>query len=102
MGGGLSLINVAKVQITDTIFDKNYANNSGGAIYFSCSKNFATNLDKCSLNIEGTRFINNLAQVEGGAIKWDFFEPTMINNEYQGNSAGVYGDKIASVANKLI
>jgi hypothetical protein len=49
------------------------------------------------------RFINNSADNSGGGIKWDDLEPSFINDVfYSGNSATLYGDNIASFAEKLI
>lgn len=47
--------------------------------------------------------MNNTAGIEGGAIKWNFYEPLMRldNKTFSGNKAGVYGDDIACVAKYL-
>lgn len=46
-------------------------------------------------------FRDNVAKIEGGAIKWDWLEPTMSNTILENNTALVYGDNIASVAKHL-
>ena len=56
----------------------------------------------CSLILQDTVFVSNQAGQEGGAIKWNFYEPSFINVSYQNNSADIYGDDIASVASHLI
>lgn len=41
--------------------------------------------------------------MQGGAIKWTFFEPVIGSDvNYKNNKAGIYGDNIASLAKKLI
>lgn len=42
----------------------------------------------CQLNIEGVSFENNRADIEGGAIKWNYIEPEIINCQFVNNSAG--------------
>ena len=56
----------------------------------------------CTLNITDCIFKDNVALIEGGAIKWTFYEPTMSNLTFINNKAGVYGDTIASVGKKLV
>ena len=47
-------------------------------------------------------FINNNAGIEGGAIKWNLFEPSFGPNViFKNNCASLYGDDIASVSKKL-
>ena len=57
-------------------------------------------MNKCSLDIEKTRFVQNTAGIEGGAIKWNFYEPVMDLSTitFANNRAGVYGNDIAAVA----
>lgn len=40
--------------------------------------------------------------MEGGAIKWNFYEPLLGDVTFVGNSAGIYGNDIASVAQRLV
>ncbi len=56
---------------------RNYKYKSGGAIYFSCSKQDKMN---CSLEINSTNFTDNTAAYAGGAIHWEHFEPTISSN----------------------
>lgn len=48
-------------------------------------------------------FTNNTALTEGGAIKWNIYEPSMSTSKisFLYNSAGVYGNDVASVAREL-
>ena len=52
--------------------------------------------------IENTSFINNTAFIEGGAIKWNLYEPKLKNVMLLQNVAGIYGNDVASVAKYLI
>jgi len=40
--------------------------------------------------------------LEGGAIKWDYYEPTITNSIFANNTAKIYGKDIASVPKYLI
>ena len=42
-----------------------------------------------------TAFINNKARKEGGAVKWTFLKPELINCSFKDNTAP-YGNNIAS------
>lgn len=68
----------------------------GGAIFFSCENG------PCNLIIDNALFFANYATKEGGAIKWNNYEPQYINCIFTKNAAGIYGDSIASVANRLV
>ena len=68
---------------------------------FRCN-NFGDKFSLCNLRIHHTRFEGNKAGQEGGAIKWNFYEPQMINITFSNNTAGLYGDEIASVARSLV
>ncbi len=71
--------NIGNVYLSNSTFMSNYAYESGGAIYFKCDAQTATG---CYLNIDNaTKFIQNYAELEGGAIKWNFFEPDIQYNE---------------------
>ncbi|TNV87912.1 hypothetical protein FGO68_gene12526 [Halteria grandinella] len=97
-GGGLSVINVEKLEVVKSTFSNNVAEAQGGALLYSCNE-----LPKsCMLVLNGTKFINNTAKIEGGAIKWNYFEPVMIDVIFIGNNANIYGDDIASVARNLV
>jgi hypothetical protein len=57
----------------------------------------------CNISIKNTVFLNNSAQIEGGSIKWDFYEPLIASDvKFLNNKAGVYGDSIASVAKSIV
>ncbi|TNV88176.1 hypothetical protein FGO68_gene8013 [Halteria grandinella] len=101
-GGAIALIDAAHVKINqNTKFIENKAAKSGGAIYFKCS-DYGKNFNKCKLTINSSQFIKNKAGIEGGSIKWNFYEPIMDGVQNINNTAGVYGGDIASVAKKLI
>ena len=80
----------------------NDASNAGGAILFSCVNIGVTTSDWCSLTISNTLIVNNTAGQAGGAIKWNSYEPTLINVTFGNNSAAVYGNDMASVAKYLV
>jgi len=68
----------------------------GGAIYSVCAY-----IMFCSETISGNTFINNSAEIKGGAIYWADSFPIMSNNEMLNNSA-VYGNDVASFPVKLV
>lgn len=78
----------------------NTALKSGGAIYFSCLAIIDNGI--CQLTIQKSLISNNHAKLEGGGLKWNYFEPTMKDINFKNNTAEVYGDDIASVAKYLI
>lgn len=44
-----------------------------------------------------------MARIEGGAIKWNFYKPKMTHNVlFEGNTAFMYGDSIASIPKYFI
>lgn len=95
------MFNTAAMRIVNATFDSNTATEQGGAIFFSCN-NFQYDFSQCSLNISNSLFVNNVANQQGGAIKWNFYEPRMVNLTFRDNQAGVYGGNIASVAKRMI
>lgn len=52
--------------------------------------------------IEKSLFEGNRAGIEGGAIKWNFYEPLLRGSDFKNNSATYYGDEIASLAEALV
>ena len=101
-GGAISLTNVGNATIKDgTLFQGNYVDQAGGALFFYCS-DYGLDFSKCSLCIESSIFVNNTAQIQGGAIKWNFYEPSMYNVTFANNTAMVYGQDIASVPKQLL
>lgn len=105
-GGALYFEDVSRIYIgSSTLFDSNYANENGGAIDFYCSEFGVSNFNSsCSLTLsDNVVFMNNKADEEGGAIKWNQYEPimTVVKISFVNNSAGVYGNNIASVAKYL-
>ncbi|TNV88247.1 hypothetical protein FGO68_gene13755 [Halteria grandinella] len=111
VGGALYLDRPQSVVISDSTFTHLRALNKsddlktdmpfgiGGAIYYSCG---ADDPD-CSLTITGkTQFVGNFAQIKGGAIHWDYYEPVFgAGVEFSGNKAGWYGDSISCYAQQL-
>lgn len=98
----MSLENVGNVFIKDSKFMSNVASKAGGAVLFSCVNNGVTTSDWCSLEISNTVIISNKAGISGGAIKWNSYEPSLINVTLKNNSASVYGNDIAGVAKYLV
>jgi predicted outer membrane repeat protein len=102
-GGAIALINPSIVKIDGTKFMLNTAKKMGGAIYFSCIDESLSM--PCNVNIERSIFFGNVALIEGGAVKWDFYEPLNLlnlSNVYFNNTANIYGDNIASVSKSII
>lgn len=88
-GGAIYLKPFFDFIINDTIFKDNIAKRMGGAIFYE--ESFENN----TLFIYNTTFINNLADLEGGAIKLNNKKPVLINITYQNNFA-YYGNNLAS------
>ncbi|TNV88024.1 hypothetical protein FGO68_gene15126 [Halteria grandinella] len=100
-GAGLALINPKQMQIERVILKNNRAKQQGGGMFFSCNIQLSE-LYPCELTLLNTSFIDNYADLEGGAIKWNYFEPILQNVTFNNNTSGVYGDNIGSVARKLV
>ena len=101
-GGAMEITNLGHVFITNTVFKGNSALQSGGAINFNCANYGSPSLALCSLNILYCIFHSNLAQFDGGAIKWNMYEPYFENLTFFNNSASVYGNNVAAVQKNLV
>ncbi|TNV88144.1 hypothetical protein FGO68_gene4654 [Halteria grandinella] len=97
-GGGMAILNVEKIEVTESLFSNSRAEMSGGAIYYSCSSEY----QPCSVKITRSNFRGNRAGSEGGAIKWTHFEPILSQNANFNNSAALYGDDMAGIARFLV
>jgi predicted outer membrane repeat protein len=98
-GGAIRVEDVGNLYIgKGSVFRNNYAKNHGGAIHFHC-QDHGLNTSLCSLNINETTFIGNKADLQGGAIYWNYYEPSMqlAKSAFSSNSAGVYGDDISGI-----
>ena len=84
-GGAMEVTNVGHVFVTWTKFKGNSASQSGGAINFNCANFGSPTLAKCSLGIIYCHFDSNLAQENGGAIKWNMYEPFFANVTFFNN-----------------
>ena len=93
MGGALYLSN-SNITISDSIFSSNKAI-EGGAIYYYCN-----GLTKCTVSISNSSFLDNIATVDGGAIKYNFYRPEILNSTFRNNTAS-YGPNIASYPIKI-
>lgn len=102
-GAALYMDDVSNVIIgPGNFFLDNEAFDSGGAIYFSCNDH-KEEAWQCSMRIEdNTTFARNSAGLEGGAIKWNFYEPLFGSVIFKNNKAGIYGDNVASVPQRLV
>ena len=90
-GGALYIINI-NISIYNSNFIQNIAFKGGGVYYSSIKNNnflFVSNL-----------FLNNQANSEGGAIKWQGSMPYLKNNNFSNNVA-VYGNDIATIPLKI-
>ncbi|TNV88077.1 hypothetical protein FGO68_gene10837 [Halteria grandinella] len=99
-GGGLSLIDVERARINQSEFVMNKADIQGGALIHDCNQTGLLSYG-CSLEISDTLFRSNIAK-EGGALKWNYYEPVFRNVTFLNNTARYYGNDIASVPAKLI
>ena len=79
--GGAVLARLAKVKnasisISNSYFERNFAEVDGGAVYFSFSETFSSS----SVSIENCQFLNNTAlQSSGGAISMNFYRGSFNN-----------------------
>ena len=77
-GGAIHLDDVENVRISGgNVFRNNYATQNGGAIDFTCPKDKDYDPAQCSLKISDSKFYGNSAVLNGGAINWNIFEPSM-------------------------
>ncbi|TNV88113.1 hypothetical protein FGO68_gene1765 [Halteria grandinella] len=100
-GGGLSIINAWNVVVENTRFYNNYAPKQGGGLINSCNSTGQQDYE-CNLVLAQCSFINNTAGIEGGAIKWNYYEPLLIAPIFEMNKAKIYGDDIASIAKGFV
>ena len=52
------------------------------------------------MSVQDSIFTHNIAQENGGGIKYDVYRPTLMNNTFDNNTA-VYGPNIASYPIKI-
>jgi predicted outer membrane repeat protein len=86
--------------ISKTKFLSNSASVNGGGVFIGCD----TSTYDCLLELQGSNtFSSNFAGESGGALFWGDVEPTMSlpSITFRQNSAGIYGDNIASIPAKL-
>lgn len=89
----------SSIIIRDTVFDSNYAEVDGGAIYFSFSDKATNN----SVVLEGINFINNnVDQASGGAVSINSFSisystEVVVNNCHFINNSGNAGGAFSAV-----
>ena len=67
--GGAVYIENSNITIFNSIFEGNEGQN-GGSIFLSCDNTLI-----CDWNINSNTFINNKANISGGAIKWESQNP---------------------------
>ncbi|TNV88085.1 hypothetical protein FGO68_gene10378 [Halteria grandinella] len=97
-GGAITLINYEYAWLRYNTFTSNTALKAGGAIFYSCTTNYL-----CVMEITNCTFKHNYANIEGGAIKWTKSEPQFSDDViFINNTAGIYGDDLASVARVLV
>jgi hypothetical protein len=54
----------------------------------------------CANNIENSFFYGNVAEEEGGGIIYNSYQPKMLNNTFQNNTA-IFGEDVASYATRI-
>ena len=84
----------SSLDVKGSLFKNNQAKN-GGALDLQWSSSVV-----CTFNIEDNTFTNNSATNSGGAIRYNLFRPSFINNTFINNSAA-YGPDIGSYAIKI-
>jgi len=82
--GGTIFTSDLKLKIKDTIFYKNFAYVSGGALYLHCK---IININLCFYQLENNSFVENKAKNSGGAYKWEYLKPIEKNNDFTQNLA---------------
>lgn len=92
-GGAISLED-SSINISKNVFNTNSAL-EGGAVNYECSTTAF-----CSVSITENSFTNNTGFSKGGAIGYNLYRPTLLNNTFQGNFAP-YGINIGSYAVKV-
>ncbi len=82
------------VTIDQCHFENNQAlYKDAGALYLDCQDSSSS---PCFYDIKNTKFVNNSAKINGGAIKYTYYSPnTTVNNTFSQNSAQ-YGGNLAS------
>ncbi|CAG9325672.1 unnamed protein product [Blepharisma stoltei] len=88
--GGAIYSESVSINFNKSIFQENYANSSGGAVYLRSTLGGTYQFQ------EGNMFYSNLAGVEGGAIKWDGTRPVIDSSNIWYNNSAEYGNDIAS------
>jgi len=98
-GGALSIsckrkhkYNIRSLSFNDIIFDSNVAERYGGALYF---ENSFSNINK----IENLKFINNTAEIAGGAIYTIMPSSDIISNKKKNEFINIY-EKMEFINNK--
>mmetsp|Transcript_10414 Transcript_10414/g.10443 ORF Transcript_10414/g.10443 Transcript_10414/m.10443 type:complete len:215 (-) Transcript_10414:1955-2599(-) len=91
-GGVLSLVNT-DAYIYNSTFADNRAGIEGGALFLSCE---VSALRPCAYDISLSTFSNNSARDNGGAIKYDFYKPTLAPDNVFSDNSATYGPNIAS------
>ncbi|CAI2360059.1 unnamed protein product [Moneuplotes crassus] len=87
--------NFAQIYLKNTTVRNNQAIN-GGAMNLDCVTEY-----KCEFNFTDCAFLNNSAQMNGGAIQFGVYAPVSVNTLYANNSAQ-YGPDIAGYAVKAV
>ena len=101
--GNNSFFNIQQSQFSNNFVMKKALGNqpksgSGGAIYYHCNLHV-----HCNLKIEKTQFINNTAEIQGGAIYWDYHPPNIdLANVIFSNNSADYGPDLATLPIKFI
>ena len=73
LNGGVAVSENTNVTVTNCTFNGNRAGTDGGVFYFDSEVGSL----KCVYNISGSKFINNSATVNGGAIKYNYYSPDL-------------------------
>lgn len=93
--GGAIYIENSNITIENSIFNGN-AGQSGGSIFLSCDDTLI-----CDWNITSNVFINNKANVSGGAIKWKSQSPLRNTLNVFKNNTALFGEEISSQPIKI-
>lgn len=95
-GGGLFLKN-CDIEINNTTIYSNFANNSGGGIYYTSPV-----CGFCKFSILGdTKIFNNSCMNQGGGIYWVNYKPYIEKDYLIINNSASYGANIASIPARI-
>jgi len=95
--GVLHSINTHTIVKGSTFRNNKALKNDAGVMFLECNPLSSI---KCNYDITDSTFDSNSAVLNGGAIKYNFYEPFLLNNKFNSNSAKL-GNDVSSFAVEL-